>query len=265
MARAVRVPNSNAGRFFRGNIVSWQQHAQCLSAPDRPAGHTEHPAAWVRPFQPSLPRPPASDGWIGTKELPGYRAGSIVAKLEDLPNVDAQHFYLDVLQLDAGGRTQDTDSGPCQAMKRDHPLDERSRFVRVVAELLRHAPHETHGLAPLAQALAFIREQGIESDKLRVAAQLLDGACGEDAVAASLGDMLGMSLGYDEAHHVLCDVVRDLAKKHLLRADAERINAGGQDAQLACLIRTLGKARARSYLRNLTDFDLLPNAEMFGL
>ena len=35
----------------------------------------------------------ADDGWVGTRELPGYRAGPVVVKLADLPMVDAEHLY----------------------------------------------------------------------------------------------------------------------------------------------------------------------------
>jgi hypothetical protein len=245
--------------------MSRQENAQRCDATQSAEGHVAQPAALAHAFHPALPRPAASDGWIGTKELPGYRAGCVVAKLEDLPGVDAQHFYFDLLLLDARGRTQDTHSGPCRAMTHDHSLDDRSRFVRVVAELLRHAPDRTRGLAPLDPALAFIRDQGIDAGKLGVAAQLLDAACSEDAVVASLSDMLGLSLGTDEAHTVLCDVVRDFATSKAPHADVDGINAGGLTAQLAFLVHTLGKAKARSYLRKSTDFELLPNAAMLGL
>ena len=42
-----------------------------------------------------------TDGWLGTRELPGYRAGRVVAKLDDLPAIDPDHLYFDLLLLDA--------------------------------------------------------------------------------------------------------------------------------------------------------------------
>jgi hypothetical protein len=208
--------------------------------------------------------PAQGDGWIGTRELPGYRAGRVIAKLENLPGVDAQHFYFDLLLLDARGRTQDTHSGACRAMTHEHTLDDRSRFVRVVAELLRHAPDAARGLAPLDAALSFIREHGIGAARLRVAAQLLDAAASDNAVVASLADMLALSLGPDEAHDVLCDVLRDLAAARGLHDEVERINAGGLVEQVCFVVHAIGKAQARGYLRKVTDFELLPSAEMLG-
>ena len=76
---------------------------------------------------PALHRSP-TDGWLGTRELPGYRAGNVVAKLDDLPQVDPDHLYFDLLLLDAGGQLQDNHSGPCHAVARRQSLDERSRF-----------------------------------------------------------------------------------------------------------------------------------------
>jgi len=70
------------------------------------------------------------DGWLGTRELPGYRAGNVVAKLADLPQVDPDHLYFDLLLLDAKGQLRDNHSGPCHALPSGlpqdaHTLDER--------------------------------------------------------------------------------------------------------------------------------------------
>ena len=43
------------------------------------------------------------------------------------------------------------------------------------------------------------------------------------------------------------------------------INNSGLNAQLAYIVRTVGKLRARSYLHEVTDVDLVPQAAMFGL
>ena len=230
-----------------------------------------------------LPSPPMpTDGWLGTRELPGYRAGSIVVKLDDVPEVDPDHLYFDLLLLDRGGRPQQAHSGPCQALPRREPLDERSRFVRVVAELVRHAPSGDHGLAAIAPTLDFIREGGIEPGRLVTAAQLLDNACSESAVVASLNQVLELSLGEEEARRALNVVVVELARTPA-RAAVEaggpgtlagqldmnhRVNAindSGLAAQVSYVVHAVGKSRARRYLREVTAFDLVPRPDMFGV
>lgn len=228
----------------------------------------------------SEPRRSPTDGWLGTRELPGYRAGNIVARLGDLPELDPDHLYFDLLLLDAGGRVEDNDSGTCLALARKCSLDERSRFVRVVAELVRHAPGEARGLSAISQALMFIRERGVDADRLIVAAQLLDAACSESAVVASLDHLLGLSLGEEEAPRTMCDVVAELARKSGFAAlDADgppapaadfdsrvsRINSSGLAVQVSYVVRTVGKTRARHYLRKVTDFELVPKPDMFGV
>jgi hypothetical protein len=141
----------------------------------------------------------ADDGWVGTRELPGYRAGAVVVRLSDLPGVDATHLYFDLLLLDESGRTEETHSGPCPSLRRDQPLDQRSRFVRVVAELLRHAPDPERGLAGLGAALTFIRENGVDGPQLAAAAQRIDAGCSEPALVASLCHVLTLSFGEHDA------------------------------------------------------------------
>lgn len=232
-------------------------------------------------LRPSPPRPP-TDGWLGTRELPGYRAGSIVVKLDDLPAVDPDHLYFDLLWLDGDGLPRHTHSGPCQALARQKSLDERSRFVRVVAELVRHAPSDDRGLSAIAPALDFIREGGIEPDRLVTAAQLLDNVCTERAVVASLNQVLKLSLGEDEARRALSDVVVKLAHTSgwgtadddggSPPADAcgvhrrvSAINHGGLAAQVSYIVQAVGKTRARRYLREATAFELVPRPDMFGV
>ena len=231
------------------------------------------------------PRPPA-DGWLGTRELPGYRAGSIVVKLDDLPTVDPDHLYFDLLWLDGGGQPRHTHSGPCQALAHQKSLDDRSRFVRVVAELVRHAPSDDRGLTAIAPALDFIREGGIEPDRLVTAVQLLDNVCTEAAVVASLNQVLELSLGEEEARRTLNDVVVELARASSasnrwpvegqglkLSAGGSRdidhcvsaINDGGLAAQVSYVVHAVGKARARRYLREAMAFDLVPRPDMFGV
>lgn len=232
------------------------------------------------PLRRAPPHRSPTDGWLGTRELPGYRAGNIVAKLDDLPEVDPDHLYFDLLLLDAGGHVEDNHSGPCYALARQRSLDDRSRFVRVVAELVRHAPGDARGLSAIGQALTLIRERGVEVDRLVLAAQLLDDVCSESAVVASLNHLLELSLGADEAPRAMCDVVVGLARTSgfdALDADAQqapaadfdsrvsRINNSGLAAQVSYIVRTTGKARARHYLRKVTDFELVPKPEMFGV
>jgi hypothetical protein len=210
-------------------------------------------------------RPAAADGWIGTREQPGYRAGSIVVKLADLPGVDAKHLYCDLMLLDARGRTDETLSGPCRSIDRNKPLEDRSAFVRVVSELLRHAADDERGIALLGPVLAHIREHGIGPTKLAAAAALLDNACSEQALIDSLTGVLALSLGEEEAHAVLCGVVEHLARSRGFEGDVHAVNEAGLPAQVAAVVRSLGRQQARRYLREVTDFELLPRPEMFGL
>ena len=223
-----------------------------------------------------------TDGWLGTRELPGYRAGNVIVKLDDLPDVVPDHLYVDLLLLDARGHTEDNHSGPCYALPRQRPLDERSRFVRVVAELVRHAPTDAKGLTAIGRALNFIRERGIEVGRLIAAAQLLDDVCSERVVTASLNQVLELSLGKEEARLAMCDVVGELARTSgfgglypeaayaqvstpAFEACLRDINDSGLAQQVSYIVRTVGKARARNYLRQVTDFQMVPTADMFGV
>jgi hypothetical protein len=204
------------------------------------------------------------DGWVGTKELPGYRAGRIVVRLAHLPGFDAEHLYFDLLLLDRQGRAIDNHSGACHGLGVDPPLDERSRFVRVVAELLRHALADVPSLSGVGQALTFIREQGVATAQLVAAAQLLDSVSSERGVTHSLHDLLALSLGADEARAVLRDVVHGLAGAETSAPDG----AGhGDDLidHVACIVRRVGKARARRFRREATDFALVPHPDMYRI
>ncbi|HEX6703757.1 MAG TPA: hypothetical protein VF169_03270 [Albitalea sp.] len=217
------------------------------------------------------------DGWVGTRELPGYRAGRIVVRLDHLPQVDAEHLYFDLLLLDPSGRTADNHSGPCHAMRCEPALEERSAFVRVVAELLRHAEDDFNGLTALRHALSYIREHGVGVGRLMAAAQLLDRACSEDSVIASLDHMLRLSVGESEAREVLVDAVQrqaggqmsldygSLAHRAPAPPDSSEFEALALRPLVAYVVRTVGKTRARDYLRAVTDFELLPQPGMFEL
>lgn len=232
----------------------------------------------MMPFATGRPLP--TDGWVGPPELPGYRAGNVVARLADLPSVYPDHLYFHLLLLDDVGRLQDDHSGPCYALPRRQPADERSRFVRVVAELLRHSPSEDRGLSALGQALTVIRQLGVDADRLILAAQLLDDVSSERAVVLSLIQMLELSLGADEAPNVMGDVVAGLAHRSALQTldaqgrrrpvvDVDRhilqVNGGGLDAQVSFVVHTVGKAQARRHLRDAIHFALVPTPELFGV
>lgn len=228
----------------------------------------------------TLPAHPSTDGWLGTRELPGYRAGNVVARLSDLPSVDPQHLYFNLLLLGDDGQLQDLHSGPCPSVHRALTIDDRSRYVRVVAELVRHAPSDDRGLSALGQALSFVRERGIQGDRLMLAAQLLDDVSGEAAVVANLAHMLTLSLGDVEARREIDIVVGQLAsgptqaiqrlagRSHAapaVLADAVPPGPAGLLAQVAWVVQRLGKSKARRYLRDKLDLALVPAPELLGV
>ena len=224
---------------------------------------------------------PVTDGWLGTPELPGYRAGNVVARLADLPAVDPDHLYFNLLLLDAQGQLQDHHSGPCLSMGRLLTVDERSRYVRVVAELMRHAPSDDRGLSAIAQALNFVRDRGVQGDRLLLAAQLVDEACSEDAVEATLVHLLTLSLGADEAAREVAAVVEQLAASPRPPAGdqdpvrpataaspgrASAVTAGHTlQAQVRNVVRRVGKTQARRYLREQTGLPLVPAPDLLGV
>lgn len=198
-----------------------------------------------------------AEGWVGTCELPGYRAGVVIVRLADLPGVDAEHLYLDVLRLGANGRIEETVSGACPAMARSQPLEARSRFVRVVAELLRHAVDAQRSLVGLGAAITLLREGGVEGPQLALAAQHLDASCSEEAVATGLAHLLVLSLGEEDAAASLDDLLARLLP-HACAGDELTDRVG-------LLVRCVGRAQARRRLREATDFELLPTPELLGL
>lgn len=228
--------------------------------------HSSRGAAGVRPLVAEPGAEPSPDGWLGTHDEPGYRAGQIVAKLADLPVVDDRHLYLDLLLLDAQGLIADSHSGPCPSLPRTRSADERARYVRIVAELLRHAHDPERGLSGLNGALTTLRELGVDGNHLPLVAQQLDAACSDAALAVSLTHMLNASLGEEEARRAITEIVARLAPHARPREEGAW---PGEDAELpervACIVRVIGRARARRYLREATDFDLLPTPELLGL
>lgn len=205
----------------------------------------------------------ASDGWLGTPAFPGYRAGRIVARLSHLPHLAAGQLMLDVLLLDAAGRTQEAVSGPCTCLSINAPEDERSRFVCVCAELLRHAGNETGRFGAISTAVAMLREQGVDRAVLMSAARLLDLACSETTLVQSLADMLERCLGEEEARLTLAELLARLQRTHVISAPTPVPESADLDELLRLLVQGLGKHRARHVLRMGTDFDLVPAFEMY--
>ena len=219
---------------------------------------------------------PAADGWLGTEHLPGYRAGAVVVKLDELPAVDPDHLYVDVLLLGDDGALLDHHSGPCAALGRTSPRADRLRFVRVVAELVRHVSLDTRGLAPVGQALRLIRERGVDAPGLAIAAQLMDKVCDEDVIVASLMRVLELSLGSDEAPRRMRHVVTRLAHESgfgdlddgCIAASphgADDVARKRLSAQVLYVVRTVSKVRARHYLRQMTDCTLIPTPDLLGV
>lgn len=227
--------------------------------------HPSRGAAGVRPLAAEPGEEPSPDGWLGTDEEPGYRAGQVVVKLADLPVVDDRHLYLDLLLLDDDARIADSHSGPCLALGREQPAEARARFVRVVAEMLRHAPDPERGFNGLSAVLTMLRERGIDGVWLGQVVQQLDAACSEAALAAALSQMLALSLGEDEARAALRDITARLARSMPPADGGWPAPDADLPALTACIVHVIGRARARRYLREATDFALLPTAELLGL
>jgi hypothetical protein len=216
-----------------------------------------------------------ADGWRGSERLPGYRAGAVVVQLDDLPAVDAEHLYLDVMLLDDNGACLDHHSGTCAALGHGSRPVDRMRFVRVVAELVRHVPLDTRGLAPIGQALRLIRERGVEAAGLAIAAQLIDKFCDEDVIVASLMQALVLSLGSDEAprrmRHVVTRLARESGFGELddgVLATTQSAGDGARqrlNAQVLYVVRTVSKVRARHYLREMTECTLIPTPDLLGV
>ena len=102
-------------------------------------------------------------------------------------------------------------------------------------------------------------------------------------MVASLTHLLELSLGADEAGRTMCDAVAGVARgsgtgpggaeasgrPQPAPGDLDRrvdgINRNGLAAQVWYVVRALGKARARHYLREITDFEMVPKPGMFGV
>jgi hypothetical protein len=226
------------------------------------------------------PDPLLTDTWLGTPELPGYRANNVVARLEDHPQVDCDHLYFHLLLLDGNSQLQDNHSGPCLALERRQSLPDRIRFVRVVAELVRFSPSEDLGLSAIGQALTLVREAGVDRDRLLVAAQMLDIACSEEAVIASLTQLLRLTLGVHDARRAIFDVAAGMGRRPDLAAagaadrglptvdvcrKAVPTDESSLHGQMSYIVRAVGKSHARRYLQGLMASDLVPLPHILGV
>jgi hypothetical protein len=150
------------------------------------------------------------------------------------------------------------------------------RFVRVVAELVRHVSLDTRGLAPIGQALRLIRERGVEAAGLAIAAQLIDTFCDEDVIVASLMQALELSLG-SAKHRGGCVTwsrgwpasrgFGELDDGGVLTTTQSAGDGARQrlNAQVLYVVRTVSKVRARHYLREMTDCTLIPTPDLLGV
>lgn len=200
------------------------------------------------------------DGWLGTPAFPGYRAGRIVVRLTQLPHQAAGELTLDVLLLDDAGRTSEATSGACTCLGANP--DDRSRFVCIGAELLRHAGNEPGRFGAITAAVAMLREQGVGRAVLMSAARQLDLACSEATLVHSLADMLERCLGEEDARDTVADVLARLLRTHVIAAPLTIPPCADLSELLHLLVQGLGKHRARHVLRMATFFDLVPSLEM---
>lgn len=210
-------------------------------------------------------RPSYLDGWLGTPDFPGYRAGRIVVRLSPPTRVAPGLLYGEAHLLDAQGKTCDAVRGACACLPLSATIEARSRFVCVSAELLCHAADDGLRFGAIAQVVAQLRDQGVGRAPLMAAARLLDVASSEESVIESLADMLVSSFGEDEARPALDDIVARLVRTRHVNQELRAPMAASLGEQLMLLVRGLGKHRVRHVLRMASDFDLLPQIEMYRL
>ncbi len=230
---------------------------------NKPLARAMHPlpggAPWLGRRRPA----DSSDGWTGTPEFPGYRAGRIVTRLSHLPAVAPDQLYLDVLLLDHRGHTLDVQGGSCASLGLQSSAEARARFVCVIAELMRHASDDVSQFGAMAAALALLRELGVDRGPLMAAAKLIDQASTEQAVVDSLAELLVMHLGEDEAQRSLADHLVRLARNRVIHPELRLAASATLQQQLALLVRALGKHRARHVLRMAEHLDLVPDVDMY--
>ena len=210
-------------------------------------------------------RPSYLDGWLGTPDFPGYRAGRIVVRLSAPTLLAPGLLQGEALLLDAQGKTCDALRGACACLPLSAAIEARSSFVCISAELLYHAADDVSRFGTIAQVVAQLRDQGVGRAPLMAAARLLDVVGSEDAVIESLADMLVRSFGEDEARPALDDIVARLIRTRHVNPELRAPMAASLGEQLMLLVGGLGKHRVRHVLRMGSDFDLLPQIEMYRL
>jgi hypothetical protein len=129
---------------------------------------------------------PTADGWLGTEHLPAYRAGAVVVRLDELPDVDPDHLYVDVMLLDDDGAFSTITPGRVPHWDGLAARPTACASSASSPSWSATSSLDTRGLAPIGQALRLIRERGVEAAGLAIAAQLIDKFCDEDVVVASL-------------------------------------------------------------------------------
>jgi hypothetical protein len=145
------------------------------------------------------------------------------------------------------------------------PLDERSRFVRLVAELVRHVVQQDRTLAGVDHALAIVCERGVDLYSLIEAAQAMDAAASERAVAASLCALLDHMLGEPEARRAVADVIAKLDAQDAAEVGTDLLSQVATDllSQVALVVRMAGKRQARRVLGDALYYELVPQAELY--
>jgi hypothetical protein len=230
---------------------------------NKPLARAAHPLSGGMPWLGRRRPANSTDGWTGTPEFPGYRAGRIVTRLTKLAAVSPTQLYLDVLLLDPRGHTLDVQGGSCASLDLRSSAEARARFVCVAAELLRHTGEDVFEFGAVAPALALLRELGVDRGPLMAAAKLLDQASTEKAVVDSLSDLLVLQLGEIEAQRSLADCLQRLARNRVIPPDLRLAASATLQQQLTLLVRSLGKHRARHVLRMAEHLDLVPDADMY--
>ena len=169
----------------------------------------------------------------------------------------------DTLLLDADDRACDALHGSCASLPLDARPEQRSTFVCLGAELLRHAFPVAMRIGAIEPVVSQLRDQGVGRAPLMAAARLLDMASSEEAVVDSLSDMLVRSLGAEEARPALDHFVARLIRSRLVSPALRAAPEASLPEQLLLLVNGLGKYRARHVLRIGSDFDLVPRIEMY--
>ncbi|MDM0050451.1 hypothetical protein [Variovorax sp. J22R115] len=109
---------------------------------------------------------------------------------------------------------------------------------------------------------------------------MLDNACSEEAVIASLIQLLKLSMSMHDARRAIFDVAAGLARRSDFDATgaaglgvptadvcskSARPNDTSLHAQMSFIVHAVGKAHARRYLQGLMASELVPLPHMLGV